>query len=109
MKIKLIDHNKIINFNFFKRVTLVNDQKNYNIEMHSKSFYFLVKNSFGFDTLTVNGCFDIQSKKSFNIFAKNFAIGNLNNLGIKLNAGIIFNYKIFLLFFEKVKKVNDYL
>tara|TARA_B100000900_G_scaffold395264_1_gene393469 strand:- start:2804 stop:4132 length:1329 start_codon:yes stop_codon:yes gene_type:complete len=109
LKIKLIDHNKIINFNFFKRVTLVNDQNNYNIEMHSKSFYFLVKNSFGFDTLTVNGCFDIRSKKSFNIFAKNFAIGNLNNLGIKLNAGIIFNYKIFLLFFEKVKKVNDYL
>ena len=62
------------------------------LEMHSASLKFIFKNSFGFDTLTVNGCF--QEARSGGLKgAKNLAIENLNNLGIKFNYKLAFHLK----------------
>ena len=72
------------------------------IEMNSRSLYLIFKQDFGFDTLTVNGCFEEIKKNSFTKISKIFAIGNLNNLGIKLNYKIIFNTSIIILFLKKL-------
>ena len=77
------------------------------IKIHSENLSFLFKNTFGFDTLTVNGCFEVNNQNSFSKFARSFAIENLNNLGIKFDFMIIFNREILLLFFEKLSKVNQ--
>tara|TARA_B100000242_G_C43040006_1_gene485133 strand:+ start:654 stop:2006 length:1353 start_codon:yes stop_codon:yes gene_type:complete len=80
------------------------------ISMHSKSMNLIFKQDFGFDTLTVNGCFEELKTNGFLKLAKNFSIGNLNNLGIGLNFKSIFNINIFFLFLKKLffvkKKLN---
>ena len=46
--------------------------------MHSKSINFFLQD-YGFDTLTINGCFEEIEKNSF-IKYKKFSLGNLNNM-----------------------------
>ena len=70
--------------------------------MFSKSLYLIFKQDFGFDTLTVNGCFEEKKKNAFTKMSKSFAIGNLNNLGINLDYKIIFNYSVIILFLKKL-------
>ena len=77
------------------------------IEMFSRSLYLIFKENFGFDTLTVNGCFEEKKKNSFIKMSKSFSIGNLNNLGIKLNFYSILNINLAILFFKKIKFVKD--
>ena len=45
--------------------------------MHSDSLLFIFKNEFGFDTLTVNGCFQTKSSQ-FTKVTKTLALGSLN-------------------------------
>ena len=92
----LIDTDKIYKINIFNGIEKINSQK-FDIKMHSNSLLFLLKNSFGFDTLTVNGCFDIYNFRSFSKFAKFFSIGNLNNLGIYVNLKILINFQPLIL------------
>lgn len=54
------------------------------ISMQSESLDFIFKNSFGFDTLTVNGCFEEKKKGGFVQISKSLAIGTLNTTGIKV-------------------------
>ena len=70
--------------------------------MFSRSLFLIFKQDFGFDTLTVNGCFEERKNNGFIKMSKCFAIGNLNNLGIKLNYKIIFNLQIIFLFIKKI-------
>ena len=77
------------------------DNKNYDISMHSESLYFIFKNEFGFDTLTVNGCFEC-APQNFSKVSKTLAIGSLNAMGLKLNLGIIFKLDVILLFLKKL-------
>ena len=74
--------------------------------MHSQSLAFIFKNEFGFDTLTVNGCFE-ASQTGFVKATKTLALGNLNALGFHLNLSLIFNYKIIFLFFKMLKAVKQ--
>ena len=76
------------------------------IEMYSKSLYLIFNQDFGFDTLTVNGCFEEKDKSAFTKMSKSFAIGNLNNLGINLNHRIIFNASVIILFFKKLISIK---
>ena len=73
----------------------------YDISMHSDSLLFIFKNEFGFDTLTVNGCFQTKSKK-FSKVTKTLALGSLNAMGLGLNYKLIFDMQIILLFLKKV-------
>ena len=85
---------------------LKNTDLEYDISLNSESLNFIFNNSFGFDTLTVNGCFETGNKNGFEKLTKLLAIENLNNLGIYFNFSIIFNVKIFLIFFERLRKVK---
>ena len=70
--------------NYFK---LTNDKPM--IQMRSESLAFIFKNTFGFDTLTVNGCFEEISAGGFAQATKTMAIENFNNNGIS-NKRLIF-------------------
>lgn len=75
------------------------------LSMKSESLDFIFKNSFGFDTLTVNGCFEEVSKKGFIRATKTLAIENLNNLGINIEVKTLFNFSIFKLFLTRLYRV----
>ena len=57
-KIKLSDHNKVYNYSIFDGLVEDINLDKYDIKMHSQSLSFIFKNEYGFDTLTVNGCFE---------------------------------------------------
>lgn len=75
------------------------------LSMHSESLNFMFKNSFGFDTLTVNGCFEEVTKNGFVRATKTLAIENLNNLGIKIETKTLFNLSIIKLFLTRLYRV----
>ena len=74
--------------------------------MASESFDFILKNSFGFDTLTVNGCFEEETKGGFSRAARTLAIENLNNMGIEFRPAIIFNYQLIKMFISRLLTVS---
>lgn len=75
------------------------------LSMKSESLDFIFKNSFGFDTLTVNGCFEEEQKSGFVKATKSLAIENLNNLGIKIELETLFNFSIIKLFLTRLFRV----
>ena len=83
---------------------------NPHISMSSESLDFILKNTFGFDTLTVNGCFEEETKSGFSIATRSLAVENLNNMGIKFVPSIIFNFQLIKLFLSRLyavtKKIN---
>jgi len=103
INIKLYDHEKTYNYSIFSGLT-ESTSKEIDVIMHSQSLAFIFKNEFGFDTLTVNGCFEC-SQKGFSKLSKSFAVGSLNALGLALNFNLLFKPQIILLFLIKLKKV----
>ena len=67
--------------------------------------YLFLKNDFGYDTLTVNGCFK-ATKEGFIKSTRSFAIGSLNSMGLKLNLGLILNFNLILFFIKLLRKVS---
>ena len=108
LKIKLQDHNKIYKYSIFDGLVEDMNVKEYDIMMHSQSLSFIFKNEFGFDTLTVNGCFE-ASQTGFTKVTKTLALGNLNAMGFNLNLGLIFHSNIIFLFLGVLKKVKKQL
>ena len=104
INIFLIDHKKYYDFSL---IGGFNESKNTSadISMHSESLLFIFKNDFGYDTLTVNGCFN-ASKEGFIKTTRSFAIGSLNSMGLKLNLGLIFNYNLIFFFVKLLRKVS---
>mgnify|MGYP001217692355 CR=1 FL=1 len=92
-----------------------NDLHDTNLEadlcMSSESLLFLFKNSFGFDTLTVNGCMEEGKKGGFVMSTKTLALDNLNNLGINFSIKFLVSFKLIKIFlirlFNVSKKIND--
>ena len=72
------------------------------LSMKSESLEFIFKNPFGFDTLTVNGCFEESKKNGFIEATKTLAIENLNNLGIHVEFKLLINISLIKLFFTRL-------
>ena len=101
----LKDFNECIEIDLFsENLKLV--EKEYDVSLESKSLDFIFNNTFGFDTLTVNGCFEEGIKGGFSKVSKILALENLNNLGISLKPSIIFNLRILMTFFKLLSKVS---
>ncbi len=100
INIFLLDRNENYEYSIFSGLKKISETQ-YDISMHSESLSFIFKNEFGFDTLTVNGCFECEPK-NFSKVSKTLAIGSLNTMGLKLNLGIIFKLNIILLFLKKL-------
>ncbi len=71
------------------RLTLEATRDDPHLSMHSESLWFLFKFPFGFDTLTVNGCFHEETPGGFARAAKSLSIEVLNNMGIRFGPGIV--------------------
>jgi len=99
--INLKDINKKIKIDILNKI-FIESNDDADIEMNSRSMYLIFTQDFGFDTLTINGCFEELKKDGFVKMAQSLALGNLNNLGIFLNFSIIFNLKIVILFLKKI-------
>lgn len=104
INIFLYDHKKNYEFSLINGFNLT-EKKSSDISMHSESLAFIFKNDFGYDTLTVNGCFE-ASKNGFIKATRSFAIGSLNSMGLKLNYKLIFNYNLILFFLKLLRKVS---
>ena len=105
--LKIENMEKYLVVDIFKDKLYYTDYKDYDIELSSDSFEYILNNSFGYDTLTVNGCFEEGTKDGFKKSTKLFAIENLNNLGIYFNISLIFNIRIIYIFFKLLKKVEN--
>lgn len=105
LNIFLEDVNLNITFDIFAESLIISNSQS-DVEMSSESFSFIMKNTFGFDTLTVNGCFEEKTPNGFSKMTKSMAIENLNNLGIKFNFLIIFNFKLIIMFLKRLIGVN---
>ncbi|MDC1158634.1 MBL fold metallo-hydrolase [Pelagibacteraceae bacterium] len=103
VNIYLIDHNKNYLFSFFDNLREIRNT-NSDISMHSESLSFIFKNDFGYDTLTVNGCFS-ASKEGFIKSTRTFAIGSLNSMGLRLNLLLLLNIKLVIFFLKLLRKV----
>ena len=66
----------------------------------------MLNNSFGFDTLTVNGCFEEEKESGFSKAARTLSIENLNNMGIEFRPSIIFNFKLISMFINRLWTVS---
>lgn len=104
IEIFLTDRNISVQFDYLNERIEFLKQKKPLLLMHSESLHFIFKNSFGFDTLTVNGCFE-EAPKGFVAATKTLAIENLNNLGIYINIKTIFNLSIIKLFLTRLYRV----
>ncbi len=104
INIFLLDYKKYYEFSLIDGFKETNNT-NSDITMHSESLLFIFKNDFGYDTLTVNGCFN-ASKEGFIKTTRSFAIGSLNSMGLKLNLGLILNYNLIFFFIKLLRKVS---
>ena len=64
--------------------------------LHSSSLLFLLKNEFGFDTLTVNGRFEADAD-GFARMMRSFAVGSLNALGLSVSWRLVFSLRLVLI------------
>ena len=103
LKIKLLDHNKVYKYSIFDGLAEDGNIKEYDIAMHSQSLSFIFKNEFGFDTLTVNGCFE-ANHAGFAKVTKTLALGNLNAMGFNLNLGFNLSFKYYFFIFKYIKE-----
>ena len=103
--IELLDLNINVEFDYLNKKFLQTD-KTPQLSMKSESLNFLFKNSFGFDTLTVNACFEEKNKGGFVSSTKTLAIENLNNLGIYISFKTLFNFTIIKLFLNRLYRVS---
>jgi L-ascorbate metabolism protein UlaG (beta-lactamase superfamily) len=100
------DLNSIIEFNIPKSIARSTDEA-WDIRLHSSSLLFLLKYPYGFDTLTVNACFEAKDWKSFETFSKSFSLENLNGIGIFLRWKILLRFGIILLFMRRMSRIKD--
>jgi hypothetical protein len=103
--IKLIDININIKLDIFSE-DLLTTLDVAHISMSSESLNFILTNTFGFDTLTVNGCFEEEKVSGFSRAARSLAIENLNNMGTSFNPSIIFNVQLISLFITRLFVVS---
>ena len=74
------------------------------VAMHSSSLFFLLKNDFGYDTLTVNGRFTCTTE-GFAKMTRAFGIGSLNAMGISIAPSLVFNLRVLMILLGKLRQV----
>ncbi len=103
--IKIIDINLVVKLDLFSDSLQVCNL-DCDLSMSSESLDFMLNNSFGFDTLTVNGCFEEERESGFSKAARSLSIENLNNMGIEFRPGIIFNFNLISMFISRLWAVS---
>ena len=103
--IKILDLDVVVKLDLFYE-SLQPCDLDPDLSMSSESLYFMLNNSFGFDTLTVNGCFEEEKESGFSKAARSLSIENLNNMGIEFRPNVIFNFKLISMFMQRLMVVS---
>ena len=104
VSILLEDTQEIIEFDYLAK-RFFRSKNEPMLKMHSESLLFLFQNSFGFDTLTVNGCFEECKRGGFTLASRSLAIENLNNLGFHFNGSFLFKFRLIKMFLLRLYRV----
>lgn len=104
----LVDIQKIVCVDIPREEIYISQDSNWDVSLHSESLSYIFKYQHGFDTLTVNACFEVSSNLAFIKLCKAFALENSNNIGYSLSFSSFFSvtfFKLVLLFFKKLKNL----
>jgi hypothetical protein len=101
--ISLTDLGMVISFSLREGITALPTGKA-DVAMHSSSLLFLLRNDFGYDTLTVNGRFEATSA-GFAKMTRAFGVGSLNAMGIRVAPSLVFNLRVLLILLGKLRQV----
>ncbi|HWE74937.1 MAG TPA: hypothetical protein VG328_17385 [Stellaceae bacterium] len=101
--IRLTDLDTRLSFSLFDGMNALPSGAS-DVAMHSSSLLFLLKNDFGYDTLTVNGRFTCTTE-GFAKMTRAFGIGSLNAMGIRLAPSLVFNLRVLMILLGKLRQV----
>jgi hypothetical protein len=101
--IRLTDLDTLLSFALLDGMTMVQNGTA-DVAMHSSSLLFLLKNDFGYDTLTVNGRFTCTTE-GFAKVTRAFGIGSLNAMGIRVAPSLVFNLRVLMILLGKLRQV----
>jgi UDP-MurNAc hydroxylase len=102
--VRLVDQGTLLCIDLFGGLSETQGEPD--IELHSASLDFSLRNDFGLDTLFVNGCFEERRPGGFDAFAKCFAIGNLNAMGLHVGLGIFKRLDVVSMMLGKLRAVR---
>jgi UDP-MurNAc hydroxylase len=101
--IRLTDLDMLISFSLLDGIAVL-PCGTADVAMHSSSLLFLLKNDFGYDTLTVNGRFTC-STEGFAKMTRALGIGSLNTMGIRIAPSLVFNLRVLMILLGKLRQV----
>ena len=106
VRIYLTDLDLVIEFDYINTY-IKNTNKTSHISMHSESLAFIFKNSYGFQTLTINACFEETCRNGLEVVTRTLAIDAFNNSGIYFSLKTLLNLKLIfssLFYLNNIKK-----
>ena len=103
LAIRLTDLDVLVSFSLLDGITVLSGDTA-DVAMHSSSLFFLLKNDFGYDTLTVNGRFEC-STEGFAKMTRALGIGSLNAMGISIAPSLVFNLRVLMILLGKLRQV----
>lgn len=106
IRVHLSDINKTFFIDIVDNKFIKQNSNESDISFTSEQLNFIFNNTFGFDTLTVNGCFEESSINGFSKVAKTLSIENLNNIGLSVSVKLLFNLNVIFLFFSRLISVE---
>jgi len=106
LTIELDDLNEIVRIDILKKTFQTIENSSVDLKMSSESLNFIFNNQFGFDTLTVNGCFEEVSNGGFVKSVKSIGVGQLNNNGYQFNFRLMFNINLIISSFRSILRVK---
>jgi hypothetical protein len=101
--IRLTDLQTLLSFSLLDGMTVLPSGEA-DVAMHSSSLLFLLKNDYGYDTLTVNGRFTCTTE-GFAKMTRAFGIGSLNAMGIRVAPSLVFNLRVLMILLGKLRQV----
>lgn len=101
--IRLTDLDTLISFSLLDGIAVLPGGAP-DVAMHSSSLLFLLKNDYGYDTLTVNGRFEC-STEGFAKMTRALGIGSLNAMGISVAPSLAFNLRVLMILLGKLRQV----
>ena len=106
ISIEIYDIKKQLSFSLSGLDELSSNERVLDVRMHSSSLMFLLKNEFGFDTLMVNGRFEL-TPEGFSRMTKTLAIGSLNAMGLSLSLKLLTDFKVIVILLKGLWGVLD--
>jgi UDP-MurNAc hydroxylase len=103
LTIRLTDIGKAISFSLAGGIAVL-AQGDADVAMHSSSLLFLLRNEFGYDTLTVNGRFEANGE-GFAKMTRALGIGSLNAMGLSISPRLIFDFRVLLILLRRLQQV----